>query len=408
MSLQRGAAFWLLILLLNVTLAVAIRVASPEQPLYSDLRSYQYVAEHGLAPDCVVHIFCHRLLVPLALQAFPGDVETRWRTYSFVMNVLSGMVIAAVAMKVLRTRSSAAYATVIAQLSYGFTYTAYDPYSADPAVLLVSALFALAWMWDRPGLALLIGLPGVFVKQTVALVVGAGAVAALLGWRRGSPWRWILQAALACAALGAFMLVMRAFFGWGFEGNRSARILEGSWLLYWIRMVKPDVLVVHLVGPFGFAWLYALLGGRHAPDRLQRLALGSLPGMLLLVYMQTVERALANWFYFVVPLAVVFLARLPAHVAWAALLTNGLLTARVGLSTDALPSATILAVPAGLAALWALWTDFRLPRTPSPTPGAGTDASSPAAPLASQATSGLAHEPPQPRAVRPSSPPLAR
>ncbi len=89
--------------------------------------------------------------------------------------------------------------------------------------------------------------------------------------------------------------------------------------------------------PFGFAWLYGLAGFRFAPDCLRALALGSILPILALVYVQTPERALGNAFFVVVPLAVVFLARLPLAVAVPAAVTNGLLTAKVGLSAAWLP-----------------------------------------------------------------------
>jgi hypothetical protein len=359
-----GARFWIAIVLLNLALAAVIRLGAPSEPLYSDIGSYEYVAQHGLAPSCEVKIFCHRLVVPLLLHLFPGDTETRWRVYSLLTDAAAGVVIALVVVAIARTRSSAVYATVMSQASFGFTFTAYDPFSADPAVLLVAALFALAWIKNRPYLALLLGLPGVFVKQTVALIAASGALAALLAWRRRHEWGWLIQAFVACLVLGTFMLVMRLFADWEFESNHSARITEGSWFAIWLHAVKLKAAVVHVFGTFGFAWLYAVLGFRQAPDRLRTLAIGSLPPMALLVYMQTPERALSNWFYFVIPLAVVFLSQLPSPVAWTALITNSLLTARVGLASDALPSADLLIVPAALAAGWTLWHNYRGSATP--------------------------------------------
>ena len=73
----------------------------------------------------------------------------------------------------------------------------------------------------------------------------------------------------------------------------------------------------------------------------QQLAAGAALPMLALVYVQTPERALGNAFFVVIPLAAAFLARVPPAAAWAAAITNGLVTARIGLSSELLPSSAV-------------------------------------------------------------------
>jgi hypothetical protein len=85
---------------------------------------------------------------------------------------------------------------------------------------------------------------------------------------------------------------------------------------------------------------------------VRRLALGLVAPLLLLVYVQNVERALGNAFLVVIPAAVIFLSEVPFSVGLVAAIANGLLTARVGLSTQWLPSTPILLALAGLAAAW--------------------------------------------------------
>ena len=67
-------------------------------------------------------------------------------------------------------RLTAALASVLAQSSFGLTYTAYDPFTVDAVVFVFASLFTLAWVADWPLLAVLLGLVGVFVKQTVVLI----------------------------------------------------------------------------------------------------------------------------------------------------------------------------------------------------------------------------------------------
>jgi hypothetical protein len=113
--------------------------------------------------------------------------------------------------------------------------------------------------------------------------------------------------------------------------------------------------------PCGFGWLFAGLGYRHASRELRQLALGAALPLLALVFVQAPDRALGNAFFIVIPLAAAFLAQVPPSAAWTAAITNGLLTARMGLSTDFLPSSTILFVPAALAAAWTIAAYRRQP-----------------------------------------------
>lgn len=106
--------------------------------------------------------------------------------------------------------------------------------------------------------------------------------------------------------------------------------------------------------PFGFAWLFAALGYRHAAPAVRQLTVGAALPILMLVYVQTPERALGNAFVVVVPLAAAFLAQVPPIAAWAAAIASGLATARIGLSTDLLPSSSVLIVVGGIAAVWAI------------------------------------------------------
>jgi hypothetical protein len=58
-------------------------------------------------------------------------------------------------------------------------------------------------------------------------------------------------------------------------------------------------------------------------------------------------------------LAAAFLSRVSPAAAWAAAITNGLLTAKIGLSAAWLPSSSILMVPAAAAAAWAIASSRR-------------------------------------------------
>jgi hypothetical protein len=89
---------------------------------------------------------------------------------------------------------------------------------------------------------------------------------------------------------------------------------------------------------------------------LRRLAFGAAIPFLALCYVQTPERALANAFFVVVPLAAGYLARAPFGLALLAALVNGLVTAKVGSSTPWLPSSQYFVIPALILGAWCVWT----------------------------------------------------
>ena len=351
-----GPRAWLSIVALNTVLALAVLALAPAQPgTTADRVGYEYVAQHGLAPDCPHTIFCYRVLVPLALDALPGPEVARWRVFACLANIATGVLLGLVATQRHKPLLAALLAAVLYQCSFGATFAVFDPFTPDAAVYLGAAALALCWLHNRPLLAALIASVGSFAKEAVALVAVVTAVAALLLRRDVRPW--LLAAAIPCALVLGFHLAMDVFFGWT-EGNTgSADLAGGAWLARWLAdtTLTPLTRLLYLFIPFGFAWVYAGFGVRHAGERLRALALAS-PILVTMLYVQTPERALATASFVVVPLAAIFLVRAPVALAVLAALSNGLLTARVGLSVAWLPGVPYLfALTGGLAALTVWW-----------------------------------------------------
>ena len=342
-------------LFFNGALCLLVLVAAPPQPRLSDRAEYEYAGRNGLAPNCPYSIYCYRILVPVLLERMPGASEQRWRALQWLAHTATGTIMSMAIAPV----GSPWLAAVVLQSSYGFAFTAYDPYTADPVVFLIAALVFYLWLVDRPLAAAAITAIGVFAKETVALVATAPAIAVMLS-DRPTRWRWTAGAVTACAVLLSFHWYMDTYAGWGISRNPAANFSAGSWLALWWRN-NPSIIrkALMLFSPFGWAWLFALLGYRDAMPAIRQLALGAVLPIGILVYVQTPERALANAFFVVVPLATVFLSRISPAAGWAAAVTNGLVTARVGLSTEWLPSTSILLIPASFCAVWAVVSSRR-------------------------------------------------
>lgn len=358
-----AARQWFLILAINVGLAATLQAIVPGEPKLSDRNAYEYAGQHGLDPNCGFSVYCYRVLVPVVLEQIPIDATLRWRGYQVAANALAGTILAATVWQLAGGWPAAVFASVMVQSSFGFTFAAYDPYSAEPAVFVFAAIITWCWVNNRIAGAFAAGLIGLFAKETVALVSASTALAAVISRQpRQWPW-WCAQATVVMAVLLGFHWIMDTYFGWGITVNAAAQFSEGSWLaIWWQHNTSVVRKMFYLFMPFGFGWFYAAAGFRMAPAKLRQLALGAIAPMLALNYVQNPERALGNAFFVIVPLAVIALMRMPMALAVLAVVTNGALTAKVGTSTAWLPPASILLGPAAVSAAvvgWRLWLTER-------------------------------------------------
>lgn len=349
-----------MVLALNVSLALLIQAAAPTTPRHTDRREYEYVGRHGFEPNCPWSIYCYRVLVPLALEKIPADVEQRWRWYQVTATATAGTITSLMTAAIEHRLGPGVIAAVIVQTTYGFSFTAYDPYTADPLAFVFAAVIAWCWMEDRWQRALIAGLIGIFAKETVALVAVSCLLAALLARDRAT-WRaWVASGLVVALTLLAFHWIMDTYFGWGVSSNPAAQLSEGSWLAIWWQNNPSLVRKLYMLfAPFGFAWLFAAVALAAADRRLVHLALGSIVPFVALCYLQTPERALSNAFFVVVPLASALLSRVPFGLALVAAAANGVITAKLGSSSTWLPPSQYVMAPAAIAAAWAIWSSRR-------------------------------------------------
>jgi hypothetical protein len=292
----------------------------------------------------------------MALERLPVDPERRWRWYQVAATASAGVITSLTTVR-LSGGAAGALAAVITQASYGFSFTAYDPYSAEPMVFVIAALIAWCWMEDRWRTALAAGLIGIFAKETVALVSLACVVAAAIDPQRSTRRAWMLSGLVVFATLLLFRWVMDTFFGWGIDSSPAAQLWSGSWLALWWRNNPFLIRKIYLLFvPFGFAWLFAGLALRRADARLRRLAFSSAIPILALCYVQTPERALSTVFFVIAPLAAAYVVRAPPSLAALAVVANAVVTAKVGSSTAWLPPSQYSIIPAVSLAAWCIWT----------------------------------------------------
>jgi hypothetical protein len=358
--------FWAALVLLNLGLASGLAFLAPDEASVgttADRVGYEYVGQHPLDPKCPHNVFCYRALVPVVLEHVPLPLSPtlRWRAFAVAANATTGVLLAAAAIG--GGGPAALLASILFQTSFAATFTLFDPFTPDPAVFLAAGLLTLASLHDWPLRALGVAVVSVFAKETVTLVVSAAAVAAVLERRRVSAW--VFAAAAAWLLVIGFHVLMNRVAGWSESGSGSADLAGGGWLGRWLQdpTLTTSARAFYLFIPFGFAWIYAVLGIAEAPPRLRRLVIGALVVVPGLVYVQTPERALGTACFVVVPLAALFLARPPLGFGLAAAVTNGVLTARVGLSTPWLPPVPYLLALAAIVGASAIWGSVRSSRS---------------------------------------------
>lgn len=329
-----------------------MHLLAPAEPIRSDRFEYEAVGAAPFAPNCTTTIYCYRPLAPLLVRALPVGSDTGWRIYQVTANAAAGAILATLT-------TTPAMTSVIIQTSYGFAFTAYDPYSADPLVFVFAALLIWCWLRDRVIVAVALAAIGIFAKETVALLAGTLAIASMVidgrpfdfARRRPGWMRWLVPVAISGALLLAFHAVSRAWLGWQIQSNPAAQLEHGSWIGLWFRNNPSHIHKLYMLfSTFGVAWLLAALSWTDAPRHWRALALALIAPMLFLIVIQTPERALGNAFLVVAPLAALYASREPV-VGWLAIVLNGLITAKAGSSSAWLPSARWLLVPAAVAAV---------------------------------------------------------
>ncbi len=347
--MTRRLLLWASVCVVNLALAVCVLLlARPSVGTTGDRVGYEFVAQHGIVAECPYSIYCYRVLVPSLLRASPLPEVMTWRLFSVMSNVATGALLAGLAFVATRRPAAGLLASVVYQTSFGATFIVFDPFTPDAAVYLLAAV--LAWMWwlNRPVVALGVALVGVFAKETIALVLSAMALAASIRLTSVRGKTWIVVAMVTWLVLLGFHAIMDVSFGWTETDSPSANLFGGEYFRAWLSdsTLTASSRAFYLFIPFGFAWLWAALAWRSAPARLKSLGLTSLV-LLALLYLQTPERALATASYVVVPLAAVYLSRLPLALGLLAAATNGLLTARVGISSELLPPISYSLIAAG-------------------------------------------------------------
>jgi len=354
-----------------IALAVFLGVVSAlaPEPWQTDREGYERLGRIYFHPGCE-SIHCFRVLVPWLLEALPGLSFPKWKAYSVICQAGAALGVARLCLTWGLTPRTALMASGLAAFGFGSLYTLYDPYTSDPLIHLLSPMVILLFSSGRATVAGGLGAVGVFakefavipfwiltgfsvlrrrwteLKETVGIAVGVTCV-----WLA---WQTFLRVALAYRTVEA-----------------SGHLLSGAYLRVWVTALGIKLAAISVFTVFGGLYLLAPFGALRADDRLKGLLVAALPWVALMVYVQQADRALWNFFFLVVPAAVVILERVPGWLSWLFVASYGIANLRLGAQLDIVPRARYALLVSCVLALAMLLVVLRRQRRTSPARPAG-------------------------------------
>jgi hypothetical protein len=347
-----AAQFVLLVVALSV-----VAMLSPEPWFETDRPVYEAIGQRFFMVDCS-DLHCFRLLASWLVGRFPGDAEFRWKAFAVLSTAGAALATARLCLVLGMTSRAAQFAIWLVALGFGPLLTLFNPYTPDPLMYFLGPLMTAELFVGRRGRAMVAGTIGVFAKEVAAAPLWIFWLLAV--FRR----QWDLARRMFAMAFGATLvwvwlqLFLMIAFNNTYAGSQSADLLHGGDFVGWIDEMSAIGAAVAVLGAFGAVYLLMPFGFARASREYQLFAAATVPAALVLCYVQQPERALWNFHYAIIPLAVLALQRLPNVLCWLFIASYGLANLRVGAQLAFLPSARyglavsfVIAVAAAVATL---------------------------------------------------------
>ncbi len=294
--------------ILALLLGAVAFVLSPDY--VTDRDTYEQVGRQLIIPDCS-NLHCTRVVVAWVIEHLPGESIVKWKAYGVLGNLLAAWGIYVLCRRFGLDRSAARAGAVMSALGPGAQLTALDPHTSDPLIYGAVPWLVLLLLDGRFAVVAACAAIGVWAKEFAVAPLWIFAVFGGLLRRTDIVLKSAAGAALASAVWLGLQLWFILAYNYNYGGNSSARILEGGYLLTWIRWIGPVQAVGAMVLHYGpLAWLVAA-GFRRSPRELKLLALASAPAALVFAYVQQPDRAIWNFQFVLLPLAAVTFQGVP-------------------------------------------------------------------------------------------------
>jgi hypothetical protein len=297
---------WHVAALLLVLTSVA--ALAPEPWYQTDREHYQELGRDVVQQDCS-SLHCSRALFAAIIERFPGPSIPKWKAFAVIGNTWAAGAVALLSLQLGLTPTAAVFAMWLSGLGFGGFFTLFDPYSADPLMFTLGPLLTTLLLRGRLEAAGLLSAIGVFAKEFAAAPLWIGTAAAMLARR----WFEALRAGTVALAVTTLWLVLQVGlvvgFNYSYGGNPSADLLGGGYIFHWFEELGTRVALGALLTEYGPLYVLIPVGFLLAPPPLKRLALASIPALVVFMYVQQPDRALWNYHFVATPLAAVVLER---------------------------------------------------------------------------------------------------
>ena len=304
-------------------------------PVAGDRDVYQKIGRQLFVLDCH-DIHCYRLLPAPIIEHLPGPSLVKWRGYAVLTIAASAIALGRLCLVLGLSSRAAGIATWIAAFGFGPMQSVFDPYTSDPVMYLLAPLMMADLMAERLGRPTLVGSLGVISKEFAAAPLWIFALLAALRRR----WDTALQAALGAltATLVWFALqtALMTLYNYSYGNNPSVNLLTGAYFAVWTDALGWPRAIASLFMAFGPLFVLLPAGWVRADRSLRLLAVASLPALAAFLYVQQPDRALWNFHFVVIPMAMLALEALPDRLVWPFVIAFGMANLRLG---DSQPTA---------------------------------------------------------------------
>jgi hypothetical protein len=335
--------------LIVITLSV-IAVAAPAPWYRTDRLTYEAVGRQRVIPDCS-ELHCFRVLVAWVLESLPGPSLIKWKTYAVVANAGAALAVGRLCLVLGLSSQASVYATWLAAVGFGPFYTVFDSYTSDPLMFLLGPLLTAELLRGHRGRTTLLGAVGVLAKEFAAAPLWIHTLWAAM--RRN--WDAALRSLLAASTVTIVWLALHLWLvvghNYSYGGSASTDLAGGGYVAGWYSTLGARAAAMSVFVEFGALYVLFPFGLLRASRELRLLAVAAIPAAVALAYVQQPDRALWNFHFLVIPIAVLALEKLPAWNVWLFIALFALANLRVGAQLNVAPPAI---VPLALSTLLAL------------------------------------------------------
>jgi hypothetical protein len=331
----------------------AIAAKAP-QPVSDDRGVYIDIGRQVPLADCY-NLHCGRFLVAAIIEDLPGPSLPKWKLYAVLANAGAAVAVGHFAVSVGLSEESWPFAVWLSALGSGSLYSLFDCYTSDPLMYLMGPLLSILLLRGRILRAGLFSAATVFAKEFAAVPLWIFAV--VHAFQRN--WHQARQTLLAAMTVTLIWMteqaVLFALYDYGYGSIKSTDVWHGGYLAFWLRSVGVINGIKYLFIAFGALYILFPLGWIRSPRLLRLIAVAAVPAVCAFMFVQQPERALWNYHFIVIPIAVAALNTLPGWAGWLYVASFGVTNLRFGAQLQTSYAGRLSIVLTVVLAAVALW-----------------------------------------------------